>query len=170
MVKDAATTGRRRWDWFTGHRANAASQEWRVHSHGRCGGGIQPIRQPTAACRRLSSDTSARRPTRKPGRGRFPKLPELPAGAAFAAHNAKFDHSSRRRNVTGCIEIHMPVIDTLEFSAGCTLSLKSHRPSRGLQIAASALKTHTEPHDARRRINAQPHARHGQRGRRASPG
>ena len=58
----------------------------------------------------------------------IPKLLEFIGGAAFAAHNAKFDYSFLTEECSRLgIEIHMPVIDTLEFSRRMYPSLKSHR-------------------------------------------
>ena len=81
----------------------------------------------------------------------IPKLLEFIGGAAFAAHNAKFDYSFLTEECSRLgIEIHMPVIDTLEFSRRMYPSLKSHRLGAVCKSLGISLKNaHRAVHDAR---------------------
>ncbi|MBQ8619557.1 MAG: PHP domain-containing protein, partial [Clostridia bacterium] len=81
----------------------------------------------------------------------IPKLLEFIGGAAFAAHNAKFDYSFLTEECKRLgIEISMPVIDTLEFSRRMYPSLKSHRLGAVCKSLGISLKNaHRAVHDAR---------------------
>ena len=81
----------------------------------------------------------------------IPKLLEFIGGAAFAAHNAKFDSSFLIEECKRLgIEVHMPVIDTLEFSRRMYPSLKSHRLGAVCKSLGISLKNaHRAVHDAR---------------------
>ena len=81
----------------------------------------------------------------------IPKLLEFIGGAAFAAHNAKFDYSFLSEECARLgLEIHLPVIDTLEFSRRMYPSLKSHRLGAVCKSLGISLKNaHRAVHDAR---------------------
>ncbi|MBP3523706.1 MAG: PolC-type DNA polymerase III [Clostridia bacterium] len=81
----------------------------------------------------------------------IPALLEFIGDAAFAAHNAKFDYSFLTEECARLgIEIHMPVIDTLEFSRRMYPSLKSHRLGAVCKSLGISLKNaHRAVHDAR---------------------
>ncbi|MBP3657602.1 MAG: PolC-type DNA polymerase III [Clostridia bacterium] len=81
----------------------------------------------------------------------IPALLAFIGGAAFAAHNAKFDYSFLTEECKRLgIEISMPVIDTLEFSRRMYPSLKSHRLGAVCKSLGISLKNaHRAVHDAR---------------------
>ena len=81
----------------------------------------------------------------------IPKLLEFIGDAAFAAHNAKFDSAFLREECARLgIELHMPVLDTLEFSRRMYPSLKSHRLGAVCKSLGISLKNaHRAVHDAR---------------------
>ncbi|MBQ6858924.1 MAG: PolC-type DNA polymerase III, partial [Clostridia bacterium] len=81
----------------------------------------------------------------------IPKLLEFIGGAAFAAHNAKFDYSFLTEECRRLdIEINLPVIDTLEFARRMYPSLKSHRLGAICKSLGISLKNaHRAVHDAR---------------------
>ena len=81
----------------------------------------------------------------------IPALLKFIGDAAFAAHNAKFDYSFLTEECARLgIEIHMPVIDTLEFSRRMYPSLKSHRLGAVCKSLGISLKNaHRAVHDAR---------------------
>ena len=133
---------------------------------------IQPVRQSDRAdsaggFQAEHPITDAMVADASPARSKF-QLLEFIGGAAFAAFNAKFDYSflTEECNRLG-IEIHMPVIDTLEFSAGCTQASRATGSARSAN--RWALQKKRKAYDARATALSQPHARHRPE-RRASPG
>ncbi len=81
----------------------------------------------------------------------IPKLLEFIGGAAFAAHNAKFDYAFLTEECRRLgIELSLPIIDTLEFSRRMYPSLKSHRLGAVCKSLGISLKNaHRAVHDAR---------------------
>ena len=119
-----------------------------VEEYSRFVNPMEPIPQEVSE---LTHITDAMVADASPAEVEIPKLLEFIGGAAFAAHNAKFDYSflTEECNRLG-IEIHMPVIDTLEFSRRMYPSLKSHRLGAVCKSLGISLKNaHRAVHDAR---------------------
>ena len=119
-----------------------------VEEYSRFVNPMEPIPQEVSE---LTHITDAMVADASPAEVEIPKLLEFIGGAAFAAHNAKFDYSflTEECNRLG-IEIHMPVIDTLEFSRRMYPGLKSHRLGAVCKSLGISLKNaHRAVHDAR---------------------
>ena len=119
-----------------------------VEEYSRFVNPMEPIPQEVSELTHITDSMVA---DANPAEVEIPELLKFIGDAAFAAHNAKFDYSFLTEECRRLgIEVHMPVIDTLEFSRRMYPSLKSHRLGAVCKSLGISLKNaHRAVHDAR---------------------